>query len=87
MKGVTTMNFIRKIASSDILENIIDIPDSLKHREVEIIILPLDKIDNQTAKAKRKSVRGILEKYKNTELISREHSAWAGAVEDKYANS
>lgn len=33
------------------------------------------------------TVKGILEKYKNTELISREYSAWAEAVEDKYANS
>jgi len=52
------MNFVRKIISSDILENIIEISEDLKHREVEIIVLPLEKIDNQTvSKAKKKCKR------------------------------
>ncbi|MEQ8169315.1 MAG: hypothetical protein ABRQ38_10490 [Candidatus Eremiobacterota bacterium] len=82
------MNFVRKIVSSDILADIIEIPDSMKHRDVEIIILPLEFSEKQVnTKVKQKNARGLLKKYKNTELISRENSAWADAVKEKYANS
>ncbi len=35
------MNFIRKIINSDKLNNIIQIPEDLRHQNVEILILPL----------------------------------------------
>ncbi|MEQ8187752.1 MAG: hypothetical protein ABRQ39_07235 [Candidatus Eremiobacterota bacterium] len=82
------MNFVRKIASSDILANIIEIPDNMKHRNVEIIVLPLEFSENQVnTKVKQKNARGLLKKYKNIQLICREHLAWTEAVEEKYANS
>ncbi len=34
------MKFARKVANSDILAHIIDIPEELKSRKAEIIILP-----------------------------------------------
>jgi len=76
------MNFARKIISSDRLENIIEIPDNLKNRKVEIIILPVEPFQiNIPPEARPKKARGLLEKYKNTELLSVEHSAWVEAVE------
>ena len=38
-----TLNFIRKIVNSDVLENIVKLPDDLKHQQVEILILPVSK--------------------------------------------
>ena len=36
------MNFIRKIVKSDDLEKGIRIPEELKHRNVELLIIPLE---------------------------------------------
>lgn len=38
------MNFVRKVANSDILANIIEIPESLKNKKVEILILPYEAV-------------------------------------------
>lgn len=39
------MDFVRKIVDSDSLESLISLPDKLKHKKVEILILPLDEQD------------------------------------------
>ncbi|GAH32311.1 unnamed protein product [marine sediment metagenome] len=44
------MDFIRKIINSDLLQNIFEIPISLKHKKVEILILPVEKFDQYTEK-------------------------------------
>jgi len=36
------MNFIRTVVNSDALEKIISLPEELKHREVEILIFPIE---------------------------------------------
>lgn len=86
------MTFIRKVANSDILSNIKDIPDSLKNKKVEILIFPYEDMNIEGNKDKKrnqkqKKVRGILEKYKNKELQKREKEAWAEAVMEKHENS
>lgn len=80
------MTFIRKVANSDILAGIIEIPESLKNKKVEILILPYENMDaeDETTGRKPKRAKGLLEKYKNKELQDLENSAWAKAVEDKY---
>ena len=35
------MAFVRTIINSDKLDNIITIPDDLKHQEVEVLVLPI----------------------------------------------
>ena len=63
------MNFVRKIISSSKLDNIIDIPESLKNRDVELIILPLEVIDRtEKNDTKFDSAKGNLRKYQNKKL-------------------
>ncbi|MDD2443207.1 MAG: hypothetical protein PHS52_01740 [Desulfotomaculaceae bacterium] len=82
------MNFVRKVANSNILASIIDIPENLKNRKVEILIFPYE---NEHVEAsvgeKPKRARGLLERYKNKELQALESGAWARATVDKYENS
>ncbi len=80
------MDFVRVVKNSDDLENFIDIPKGLKNRKVEVIILPFtDKEDS--AKVEKKSLRGILSKYKNEALQAQESDTWSKAVVDNYENS
>lgn len=82
------MKFIRTVANSDILTDIIDIPEELKNRKVEIIILPYENVEIMDFKEQKpRNVRGALSKYKNEELQEREDSAWIDAMVDKYENS
>jgi ABC-type uncharacterized transport system auxiliary subunit len=82
------MNFVRTIVNSDILTSIIEIPENLRHRKVEILILPYENVNMEENKEQKvKMARGRLEKYKNIELQSEENSAWEKAMVDKYENS
>lgn len=75
------MEFIREIINSDKLENIIFIPENMKHKNVEILILPV-----QEKKSGIGKLRGVLKKYANPELIEKESEAWEMAVTEKYGN-
>ena len=82
------MNFVRKVANSNILASIIDIPESLRNKKVEILIFPYENVDSEAnIDQKPKRARGLLEKYKNKELQDKENSAWPEAVVDKHENS
>jgi hypothetical protein len=82
------LDFIRTIVNSDILASIIEIPENLRHRKVEILILPYENVNVEENKEQKvKMARGILGKYKNIELQSEENSAWEKAMVDKYENS
>ncbi|KYD20259.1 hypothetical protein [Geobacillus stearothermophilus] len=73
------MDFVRVIKNSNDLEKIIDLPQSLKNRKVEVIILPYaDKEDLE--QPKKRNLRGALSKYKNETLQARESDAWSKAV-------
>ncbi|WP_425060951.1 hypothetical protein SCACP_17160 [Sporomusa carbonis] len=79
------MPFVRKIVNSNVLAGIIDIPESLKNKKVEILVFSLD--DNTTAVnqiEKTKRARGFLAKYKNAAFIEKESTAWAEAVIEKH---
>ncbi|MCG7335930.1 hypothetical protein MHZ95_11620 [Sporosarcina sp. ACRSM] len=81
------MTFYRKVANSDILKKVIDLPESLQNKEVEILIFPYeDNKDEEKVSEKKKSARGVLEKYKDIDLLKQENGAWSKAVEDKYEN-
>lgn len=80
------MDFVRIIKNSNDLENFIDIPEGLKNRKVEVIILPFaDK--EKSENIEKKSLRGALSKYGNRELMAQEENAWSKAVVDNYENS
>lgn len=76
------MEFIREIINSDKLENIIYIPESMKHKNVEILILPV-----QEKKSGIGKLRGALKKYSNPDLIEKESESWEMAVMEKHGNS
>jgi len=80
------MNFVRKVTNSEDLAGIIDIPQELRNKKVEIIILPYENVDGSDTLDK-KSLRGVLGKYKDEKLQEKENGAWANAVVDKYENS
>jgi hypothetical protein len=80
------MEAIRQIVDAERLVNIVDIPESMKHRKVEIIILP-DLAAETKPKINKEALKkafGSLHKYANPDLIPLEKKAWEMAVEDKY---
>ncbi|KYO66124.1 hypothetical protein [Thermovenabulum gondwanense] len=78
------MNFIKTVINSNKLSGIIDIPNELKNKVVEVIILPLaDAPENKNIR----KLKGALKKYKNPELINLEKEAWQKAVEEKHEHS
>ncbi len=81
------MNFVRKVANSNILASIIDIPENLRNKKVEILIFPYENLDSEAnIDQKPKKARGLLEKYRNKDLQDVENGAWAKAVVDKHEN-
>ncbi|CAA7600493.1 Hypothetical protein DEACI_1146 [Acididesulfobacillus acetoxydans] len=82
------MTFTRKVENSDVLAHIIDIPESLRNRKVDILIHPYEDVNTEGGmEQKTKRARGVLEKYKCKDLQDLESSAWAKAMIDKYENS
>lgn len=83
------MNFVRKITDSNILASVIDIPDNLRNRTVEILIFPYENQKNSGESIGRKSKRakGLLAKYRNPKLQKLENEAWVKAAVDKHENS
>ena len=77
------MEFIRVIKDSDDLANVIDIPKGLRNRKVEVIIFPYGDVEDTESR----SLRGVLDKYKNETLQDEESKAWSEAVVEKYENS
>lgn len=68
------MEFVRKVVNGSDLVNVIDIPNSLINRKVEILILPVD--EKQKKIKKKKSIAGFLAKYANPNLIEKEENIW-----------
>ena len=78
------MEAIRRIVDSDKLSAIVDLPSSMKNKQVEVIILPAadqDKVKKPTA-----SMKGVLNKYANAELMPLEKGAWKEAAVQKHGN-
>ena len=68
------MEFVRRVINGTDLMNIIDIPDSLINRKVEILVLPIEEKQKKTKK--KKSMAGFLAKYANPSLIEKEDNIW-----------
>lgn len=76
------MEATRAVVDAERLANIIDLPESLKKRKVEVIVLPVG--DDATAQP-GKSMKGYLKTYANPDLIGQEKKAWEKAVAEKHA--
>ena len=73
------MEFVRKVINGSDLINGIEIPNNLINKKVEILIFPIGKIITNKTK-KKKSLSGVLSKYANPSLISKEKDVWMEAV-------
>ena len=75
------MDFVREVINSDELEKIFFLPENLKHKTVEVLIVPV-----QEKKSGIGKLRGALKKYANPDLIEKESEAWEMAVVEKHGN-
>lgn len=82
MKEGSTMNFVRKVIHSNMLEHIVDLPEDLRNQDVELIILPLrNPISNQASAVGPPSARGALKQFSNPELLQYEQEAWKKSLQ------
>ena len=77
--------------NTQVHEGVIRIPDrykSLETRNIEVILIVKNSEPAGTRDTSKPSgnARGILRKYKNRALISKEKTAWEMAVKEKYAH-
>ena len=68
------MDFVRKVVNGVDLEGVVEMPNSLINRKVEILIFPIDEVNKKNRK--KKSLSGFLSKYANTSLIEKEENVW-----------
>lgn len=68
------MEIVRKVVNGTDLKDIIEIPQNLINKKVEILVFPVDTISKE--KKARKSLAGFLSKYAKPELALREENAW-----------
>ncbi|MDR1132772.1 MAG: hypothetical protein LBL05_01340 [Synergistaceae bacterium] len=79
------VSYVRQIIDSEKLSGIIDLPASLEHQIVEVLILPLGA--DSFAEHQRESVKsafGCLARYAKPDLTEKEYDAWQNAARDKY---
>ena len=79
------MEAIREIVEIKSQQLQFTLPANFNEQRVEMILLPLSKENNKRKKNTFKNVKGALSKYANSVLLEQEGTAWADAVEGKYA--
>lgn len=77
--------------NTQVNDGIIKIPDRYKNLDTQdievILILKNPKVDaTKSTSRPGKKAKGMLRKYKNTALISKEKNAWEMAVKEKHAD-
>lgn len=78
------MEYIRKTINSKELESVLDLPDNMKNRQVEVLIFPL--VEDPGEKIKDKSLAGIFHRFASPSLMTREQDAWGVALREKHEN-
>ena len=78
------MEYHRQTVDSDMLNGIFNLPQSLRNKKVEVIILPVE--NERVLTPKSSSAFGCLKKYANPALMQQEKGAWEQAMVEKYAN-
>ena len=66
------MDFVRKVVNGTDLKDIIEMPNSLINKKVEILIFPIEEVKKNNRK--KKSLSGFLSKYANPALIEKEEN-------------
>ena len=80
------MEAVRMTLNSARLASIIDLPRTLRDREVDIIVLPkAEEPKDHHPDSKRESMMGCLSEYANPALRELEKGAWERAAVEKYA--
>lgn len=74
------MEYVREITDSNKLLPLFNLPQAMRNKRVEVIILPLD----ETAKPSTRSLRGALSRFAKPELQAMESEAWANEVKEKH---
>ena len=75
---------VRQILDSSLLGSLpISLPDSFTNRLVEVVVLPVEE-NSELGKLDIDSVVGILQQYRNPNLVPFEKEAWKMAVVDKH---
>jgi hypothetical protein len=59
---VNKMEVIRQIINAEQLDSIIDVPDEMKHRQVEIIILPIARASEKTRYSEKQKMQTTMER-------------------------
>jgi len=82
------MDHVRHIIDSDKLLSLFDLPQALRARKVEVIILPTsDPIQEIARTSINDSCYGSLHKYANPDFIDLETGVWASTAVRKHAES
>lgn len=77
------MEAARIVIDAERLMSVIPLPESMRQRRVEVIILPLP--DNATPRLDR-SMKGFLKDYADAGRTAEERGAWEKAVTEKYGS-
>jgi len=78
---------IREIIKPQQNQIILSIPQSYINKEIELLVFPLD--INGVGKhkiKKKKSLKGVFNKYANNSKISLENKAWQDHIVNKFKN-
>ena len=79
------METLRLTMNSARLVPIMDLPESLLDREVDVIVRPkLELPEDRPPVSERKSMMGCLREYANPAMWELEKEAWAQAAVEKY---
>ena len=79
------MEAIRTTMNSARLTPIIDLPDAMRNREVEVIVLSKTEVtEKRPPVPERESMMGCLSEYANPALRELEEGAWERAAVEKY---
>jgi uncharacterized protein (DUF1684 family) len=70
-EGETIMQAVKQIIDAEKLKSIIDIPDGMRHRQVEVIVLPLDMgpLVNQKTETTLERIARFREKHNHETFI------------------
>ncbi len=79
------MDYFRQTVDSEMLSGFLNLPDSMRKKRVEVIILSDD--GDEPQRQISGEAYGALRQYANPGLFPLEKGAWERAVKKKYENS
>jgi hypothetical protein len=81
------MEILKTVIHSSQLASVIDLPEYLRNRNVEIIILPMENVQKKDESPQMqtdlKKLKGVLKQYANPKLRVLEDGAWERNVIEK----